>query len=65
MPDQKFEYKSDNCKEIEPAFLIIKEKAKDIGFGRWKIELIIHQKKVVGFTQLESPHIEYREVWNK
>ncbi len=43
------------------AFDTIKDQAQQIGFGEWKIKLIVHDGKVTGFDELEVPLMKFRE----
>lgn len=51
--------------QIDDALKVLQKKCREIDYGRFKVELKIHQGKCVGFTQLEPPVIEYRDVWKK
>jgi len=42
-------------------FDAIRDQAQKIGFGEWKIKLIVYDGKVTGFDQTESPLIKFRE----
>ena len=39
----------------------LKKRAEYIRFGNWKINLIIHQGRIIGFDQLAEPEIRFRE----
>ena len=47
------------------AFDAIKDQAQEIGFGEWKLKLIIHDGKITGFDEIEVPLMKFREKMKK
>lgn len=39
----------------------LKKRAEYIKFGSYKINLIVHQGRIIGFDQLAEPEIRFRE----
>jgi len=48
-------------KKRNQTFLELKKRAEYIRFGNWKVNLIIHQGRIIGFDQLAEPEIRFRE----